>query len=322
MGGNRYNRRNYFSDEEIMKLVDQTMENPLRSLSPNKNKEYDSYIQWRYSLPFLFDEDSLIRFLSELDARKGKNICHYCGIVIPKSNYRLGGGYPKFCPDCQSKQVFKRIDGCLSETSRKNRGANITKSKLAFYKTERGEKAKVAIGAANSRLMSAFYQTEKGKIQREKNRIRQREVMISKILKGEFTPKSNNRRTHWGASCNGKSFRSSWEALYFSFHPTDFYEKLRIPYEFNDKMHVYVVDFVNYENKIITEIKPEELRSQPQFKAKQMALLKWASEHGFAVQIIGIEEIVQFGIPDYSNFDQKTAEKVRRFYEKTRNQIN
>lgn len=142
------------------------------------------------------------------------------------------------------------------------------------------------------------------------------QVMKRLILEGKFTPNSNNRNTHWESYFNGKYYRSSWEALYQYFDPEAMYEKFRIAYDFNGEQKIYIVDFINYKTKILVEVKPRELCSDKKFEAKMESLKKWAGINGYSVIIADqawFENNIE--IVDYTQFDEKTAMKIKKFYE-------
>lgn len=140
--------------------------------------------------------------------------------------------------------------------------------------------------------------------------------MKAKILSGEFTPNSNNRNTHWDSEYDNKKYRSSWEALYQYHNPSDEYETLRIPYLFNNEEHVYIVDFVNYQTKHVTEVKPKELCNDSKTVAKITALKEWCVNCNF--HFILADKVYLLTLQKPSNmllFDNKTKEKINKLYE-------
>ena len=144
--------------------------------------------------------------------------------------------------------------------------------------------------------------------------------MKKKILNGQFTPNSNNRNTHWDSSFNGKVYRSSWEALYQYHNQNDLHEKLRIKYTYKGKSHVYIVDFVNYETMIATEVKPKECCNDPKFMAKYKALLKWAKDNNFTARIVDMAFLKALPMPSsFQAFDNNTERKIRKLYATTCN---
>lgn len=141
-------------------------------------------------------------------------------------------------------------------------------------------------------------------------------LMKGKILRGEFTPNSNNRNTHWDSYYKGKKYRSSWEALYHYYNNNAEYESLRVEYEFDGITHIYIVDFVDHESRTVVEVKPVELCNNLKFMAKKVALDQWALVNGYEV-ILATQTWLRENIivTDYTDFDEKTATKIKVFYE-------
>jgi hypothetical protein len=159
-----------------------------------------------------------------------------------------------------------------------------------------------------------------GKVYSKEHREQQSVLMKKKILNGEFTPNTNNRNTHWEASCNGKKYRSSWEALYHYFNPDAVYEELRIKYSYNDDYHIYIVDFVDHNNKTVAEVKPSRLFNDDKTQCKITSLMDWCDEHGY-VYIQADEEFLtryKFEEIDIDLFDDDTIERIKVLYEKSR----
>lgn len=113
-----------------------------------------------------------------------------------------------------------------------------------------------------------------------------------RIANGTFTPNVTNSWAHSKIEVklnNDKTVncRSSWEAFFLIKNPTLLYEKIRIPYEFNNQFHNYILDFVDLKNKIIYEIKPDGLTETKLNKIKFKAAEKWATENNYKFEIIG-----------------------------------
>jgi hypothetical protein len=141
-------------------------------------------------------------------------------------------------------------------------------------------------------------------------------LMRNKILEGIFTPNSNNRNTHWDTKFNGRSYRSSWEALYQFINPNAEYEILRIEYIINDIKKIYIVDFVDHKNKLVIEVKPRELCVGNIFQAKLSALTNWANSHDYKILIADKEWFKNQKIKiDYKKFDDNTSKKIKNLYE-------
>jgi hypothetical protein len=106
----------------------------------------------------------------------------------------------------------------------------------------------------------------------EKNSIR----MKLNIREGKFIPNITNS---WSNSRCNISFvrdgqiinmktRSTWEAYFQLFNTHLLYEKIIIPYLYNNIEHNYIVDFVDFDNKIIYEIKPLSNKNTDRVKVK------------------------------------------------------
>jgi hypothetical protein len=148
-----------------------------------------------------------------------------------------------------------------------------------------------------------------------KNQLSQ--MMKQKILNGEFTPNSNNRRTYFKSFLDNKAYRSSWEALYQYINPSAEYEKLRITYRFKDEQKIYIVDFVDHKNKLAVEVKPKEMCTGDKFLAKIHYLNEWCQTHNYQLLLVTQHWLKQYKYADidFSRFDDDTQKKIKRFYE-------
>ena len=147
-------------------------------------------------------------------------------------------------------------------------------------------------------------------------KLKRSELMKTKILTGEFTPNSNNRNTHWNATFDGKSYRSSWEALYQFINQPAEYEKLRIEYMAGAIKKIYIVDFVDHYNKVVVEVKPRELCVGEKFNSKITALTNWAQTNNYTVLLADKEWLVSQNIEiDYTRFDNNSIRKIKALYE-------
>lgn len=176
----------------------------------------------------------------------------------------------------------------------------------------RPQHVKDKISAKNSGKNNGMY----GVKMSDADRQMRSDIIRTKILEGKFTPISNNRNTHWNATLDTQKYRSSWESLYQYINPAAEYEKLRLAYEYNGKRLVYIVDFIDYKNKIVVEVKPRELCTGEKFRAKISALTAWAKQHQFSVLIVDKQWLQEQRIHiDYSRFDNKTEKKIKAMYE-------
>jgi hypothetical protein len=155
-----------------------------------------------------------------------------------------------------------------------------------------------------------------GKHLTEDHKTKLSKAMRLKILNGEFTPNTNNRNTHWKATLDGVPYRSSWEAFYKYINPDANYESLRIQYNHETQNKIYIVDFIDYKNKLVVEVKPKELCVGLKFKSKLSALTEWANQNFFSVLIVDKEWFQsQQLVIDFTRFDQNTILKIKKLYE-------
>ena len=145
------------------------------------------------------------------------------------------------------------------------------------------------------------------------------------ILSNRFTPNITNSWCH--SKINIKyidksntikeiSVRSSFEAL-FIFQNLDKelqYEKLRIEYIKCGKKRTYLVDFVDYENKIAYEIKPTSCIKSEENILKINALKKWCDNNGFECKYITEKELKNnmksFSIDSLKYMDNDNKERL------------
>ena len=65
------------------------------------------------------------------------------------------------------------------------------------------------------------------------------------------------------------------------------YEKLRIPYIGTDnKKHIYIVDFIDFENKKVYEVKPNSCKNTNTNIIKHNTLKSWCNVNGFTCTYI------------------------------------
>lgn len=171
-------------------------------------------------------------------------------------------------------------------------------------------KNKISVGNSgeNNGRYGYHYSDDEKKVKSEK--------MKELILSGEFTPKLNNRNTHWESSLDNVMYRSSWEAWYKFINPNAEYESLRITYSFNGESKIYIVDFIDNKAKQVIEVKPKELCVGDKFNCKINALKDWANTNSYSVLIVDkLWLITHTTHLDYTRFDKKTAEKIKGLYE-------
>jgi hypothetical protein len=219
------------------------------------------------------------------------------------------------------KSMISRIGGIACQQLHGDRIKKNLNTGTPFNKGTKGQKigqfgtrsqqVKDAISKKNSGINNGMYGHQYSVEERNKKS----NTMKAKILSGEFTPNSNNRNTHWNSTYRGEKFRSSWEALYRYYNNDAEYEKLRIKYIDNNIERVYIVDFVDYKNKLVVEVKPKELLNK-KFERKQHALQLWCQENNFTLVLATQDWLIEhITVTDYSEFDTNTERKIRKLYE-------
>lgn len=125
-------------------------------------------------------------------------------------------------------------------------------------------------------------------------------TMKRKILNGELTPKSENRKRakRIKSEITGISYRSNWELIFHEDNRNLHYELIRIKYMDGDIERIYITDFVDMENKIIYEIKPTSELNESNFLNKLKYTKKWCKKNGFEFKVITEK--------DYNFYGRKT----------------
>jgi len=143
--------------------------------------------------------------------------------------------------------------------------------------------------------------------------------MKENIKNGNFIPPITNS---WAKSRCDISFirngeivniktRSTWEAYFQIFNTNLYYEKVIIPYKYKNENYNYIVDFVDYENKILYEIKPDSNIYDEKVVEKTKYAKRWCKKNGYKFLIISNKWF-------YKNYNeelvigQKDEEKIIR----------
>lgn len=175
---------------------------------------------------------------------------------------------------CENKLEFINILGnnihdcydkfCSKSCLHKWRSGNMLGSKNAFFRTPKETLKKVWKNQSN--------------------------LMKKRIRDGEFTPCITNTWTHYESIINingiDKKMRSSWEAFFYLCNNNLEYEKVRIPYTYLNENKTYIIDFVDYEKRIIYEIKPDSEIDSDINKTKQEHAIKWCKENDYDYKLI------------------------------------
>ena len=107
-----------------------------------------------------------------------------------------------------------------------------------------------------------------------------------KIQDGLWTPCVTNSWARSRVKIDNTPFRSSWEAIFYLLNPSVIFEKIRIPYIFNGDNHIYIIDFVDEENRIIYEIKPKGNQIDEKVQIKEKYAIQWAEENNYVFEFI------------------------------------
>lgn len=118
--------------------------------------------------------------------------------------------------------------------------------------------------------------------------------MKENIKEGRFIPNITNSwaksRCDISFNRNGENVniktRSTWDAYFQLYNTHLLYEKLIIGYKFKKEYHNYIVDFVDHENKIIYEIKPNSTAKDIKNLAKERYARKWCKDNGYRYVMI------------------------------------
>jgi len=125
---------------------------------------------------------------------------------------------------------------------------------------------------------------------RKKVASNQSKLIKERIKNGKFTPNITNSWCHSMCKINInnaiKNVRSTWEAFFYLVNPSLLYEKIRIPYIYNNKQHNYIVDFIDEENKILYEIKPKSEKYKLKNKIKKQSALDWCIINNYTYKSI------------------------------------
>lgn len=261
--------------------------NNYMSFSLSKDIEYNDKIKVIDSLLhnyyILYGYRKFNRIFYHIKHNVSPKKCKICGKETKFQNFTVG--YKTYC-----SLICSRSDG--SKTS--------------------PEMIKVATEKRNEKMKELLNDPIKGKEYRDKISIKskafnslpaeklKRSILLKeKISKGLWTPKITNSWTHWDIRIDDKNFRSSFEGLFYIYYVlycsnNVFYEKLRIPYTIDNESKIYIVDFIDEENKIVFEIKPKSLTNERVNLAKEKALVLWCDENSFSYKHITEDDLKEY----------------------------
>lgn len=239
-----------------------------------------------------------------------EGICLLCGKET-KFNYNdYAKGYRKYCSK-KCSNLINRPRGPLSNKTKEK----ISNKRKIYLNTPRGIEFIKNLSESRKGINNPVHKQTKET--RDKMALNNSIKMKEKILKGEFTPNITNS---WANSkCRLKLadniyVRSSWEAVFYILNPNCLYEKIRIEYLYKDKRYIYITDFVDIDNKIIYEIKPNSEKNNGKYKEKIKALKKWCSLNNFNYKIISNDWFKENAKKvHYEKYDPKIKKGMKQF---------
>lgn len=133
------------------------------------------------------------------------------------------------------------------------------------------------------------------------------------IASGKFTPNIHNSRTlNRKSSYDGKTFRSSWEALFWSCNQHLIFESSKHRKTLSDGS-VFIPDFVDVQAEIVYEVKPKckFLGSKSERGLKEFSLSGWTT-------VVITEDILKvlYKLCDRSKFDADTLRRLDNSFKK------
>ena len=282
---------------EILDLVKMFHEDGLikirnRQNSPNNNGFSDEILKLKKKL--CKQTESISKIVYDFEH---PNLLHNCVICNKNTSFKnYIEGYRRFCSSSCSCKLKVGI------------GSRPEQSKILkdIYSSDRGKLIKERI----SNSYNIYLNSEKGK----SNNIIQSKRIKDKILNGSWTPSITNSWTHWSTVIDGKKFRSSFEEIVYLYYNKDIeYEKLRVPYIFNNKNYIYIVDFIDNINKLVFEIKPKCLIQNEKNIVKDLYLTKWAIDNKYKYKILSEIEIREMALSLRGNiFVEQIIKKYKR----------
>lgn len=222
-------------------------------------------------------------------------------------------GYKKYCSKRCSAKNIKR-PACKS----------ITKKKISLVLKGRTKEQYEYIKASSERMKGlnnpgSLYNRNKNIKKWDNVRTIVSNKIKERIKNGTFTPCITNS---WANSrvklhLNGYGvYRSTWDAAFQILNPTCKYEKIRIPYTFENIEHFYIIDFVDEINHILYEIKPDNCKEIEKNKIKFEHAKKWAIENKYKYVIISNDWFKENARKiDYTKYDKKLYLGMKQFNE-------
>jgi hypothetical protein len=314
----RFKNINY---EEILENMELEDDNYIRS--PINNKKYKiNHISSH--LATFFEQDQIQQILYNLFSKYDQiPKCFYLNTPLTPEDVAVCGkkGNTTKHPD---NPIFRKYSNKLTTEDYNKIHTDIlflpknickkNKGQIDFFKNSEKVKKWREKNSYTHKALDRSWVRNRTKEQREKINKKISESQKKNILEGKFTPQKNYRtKRNFPCYIDDKEylFRSSWEICFFISHPNLKYEILRMPYEKDNKVKIYIPDFIDYDNKIIYELKPK--RQYLNQIEKMDAAIKWCLEHNY--KFIWINE---FNLLSYVNVNDNKDERNMIYYNKVK----
>ena len=251
---------------------------------------------------------------------KNKNCTNKCKFL------GLTKGYSKTCSEKCGRQFAGRQTGLMLKGKPSPRRGirdsyqvkiNKKNARKKFLNSKEGKTwKKMMSDMQKGKNNTCFKISEQTKIEMKK---KQSTSMKKLIEAGLFTPCVTNSWANSKVPIKINEFdqyyRSSWDAVFQILNPTIKYEKIRIPYIGSDnQQHIYIVDFVDENKKILFEIKPEKLKTSKENLLKTKAAIKWCEKNNYEYKIISNDYFKKNARKiDYSIYDKKIFNGMKQF---------
>lgn len=299
---------------EICKLCNKVLKNK-RALWSHLSKYHDKS----------FSENSAKKYY---DLFISTSVDHKCKNPSCNNNTKyigLTNGYANTCcKKCSDILNGLKRKGISTGKPSPNKGKKDSletrmKKKLAalkFHSTEYGKQ-----------LAKKWSEKQKGKnntchkiSESKKKEIRKKQSNTIKklILEGKFTPNITNSWANSKVPLKifgfTKYYRSTWDAVFQILNPNTEYEKIRIPYVYNEQQHCYIVDFVDEQKRILYEIKPDILKTSELNLIKINATILWCEKNNYSFKIISNEYFEKNAKNvNYNLYDKKIKDGMKQF---------
>jgi len=220
-------------------------------------------------------------------------------------------GYATYCSNkCQCNyNARQRIGTHHSDTTKQL----ISQKRKAFFKTTEGERQRRMLSENRLGNRNPIHkQTPETRILTAK---KQSDSMKNLIVSGKFTPCVTNSWCKSRVVINNIPFRSSWEAVFYILNEKIEYEKVRIPYLNESGIEkIYIVDFVDTQNKSLFEIKPKINIHISNNILKEQAAIKWSEQNGYTYNSINDDYFYENAKKiDYTLYDPKLKVSMKQF---------